>query len=360
MHAPQSGSNGKIVSAGNDDLQVWIASNGRLQPCNAAYDRTMVDHSGSRLVALCGGTGLATLLRAAKRLPLAELAAIVTVTDDGGSSGRLRREYGMPPPGDVRNCLLALAEDDELLTRLFAYRFPGEGETGGHSLGNLFMTALLQLTGDFPRAVRLAAEVLRVRGSVLPSTEENVHLLACGRSGELLVGETAIAAGGPPRRVWLAPPSPAAVPDAVAAIGRAGLVVLGPGSLFTSTLPNLLVPELRRAVERSPGRHVYIANLVTQPGETDGFDLQRHLAEIAAVAPDLRIDAVVVNDARPPAEVAAHYREAGAEVIGAPAAWPGPGELVPRPLLAVTPEGTVRHDVARLAAVLAELLVAGV
>ena len=136
-----------------------------------------------RIVALGGGTGLSTLLRAAKRLPLAELAAIVTVTDDGGSSGRLRREYGMPPPGDVRNCLVALAEDDELLTRLFAYRFPGEGETGGHSFGNLFMTALHQLTGDFPRAVRLAGEVLRVRGTVLPSTGENVHLAAEGRMG---------------------------------------------------------------------------------------------------------------------------------------------------------------------------------
>jgi len=316
----------------------------------------MVDHSGPRIVALGGGTGLATLLRAAKRLPLAELAAIVTVTDDGGSSGRLRREYGMPPPGDVRNCLVALAEDDELLTRLFAHRFPGEGETGGHSLGNLFMTALHQLTGDFPRAVRLAAEVLRVRGSVLPSTGENVHLVAEGRTGALLVGETAITAGGPPRRLELSPPSPAALPEALAAIGRADLIVLGPGSLFTSTLPNLLVPELRRAVARSPGRRVYVANLVTQPGETDGFDLARHLAEIAAVAPELRLDAVVVNDAPLPDDVAAHYRDAGAEAVAPPERWTGPGELVVRPLLSVTGEGTVRHDVARLAAVLAEFL----
>lgn len=309
-----------------------------------------------RLVALGGGTGLATLLRAAKRLPLAELTAVVTVTDDGGSSGRLRREYGMPPPGDVRNCLVALAEDDELLTRLFAHRFPGEGETGGHSLGNLFMTALHQLTGDFPRAVRLAAEVLRVRGAVLPSTEANVQLVAEGRGGERLVGETAITAGGPPRRLALEPAAPPALPEAVAAINRADVVVLGPGSLFTSTLPNLLVPELRRAVERSPGRRVYVANLVTQPGETDGFDLARHLAEIAAITPALAIDAVVVNDAAAPEPIAAHYRAAGAEAIVAPAAWTGPGALLSRPLLAVTPEGTVRHDVAALAAVLAEFL----
>lgn len=316
----------------------------------------MVAHSGPRLVALGGGTGLATLLRAAKRLPLAELTAIVTVTDDGGSSGRLRREYGMPPPGDVRNCLVALAEDDELLTRLFAYRFPGEGEIGGHSFGNLFMTALHQLTGDFPRAVRLAAEVLRVRGSVLPSTEENVHLVAEGRGGELLVGETAITAGGPPRRIQLSPPAPAALPEALAAIGRADLIVLGPGSLFTSTLPNLLVPELRRAVSLSQGRRLYVANLVTQPGETDAFDLARHLAEIASVAPELRLDTVVVNEAPLPDDVATHYREAGAEAVGAPREWTGPPALVSRPLLAVTPEGTVRHDVARLAVVLAEFL----
>jgi uncharacterized cofD-like protein len=310
----------------------------------------------ARLVALGGGTGLATLLRAAKRLPLAELSAIVTVTDDGGSSGRLRREYGMPPPGDVRNCLVALAEDDELLTRLFAHRFPGGGETGGHSLGNLFMTALHQLTGDFPRAVRLAAEVLRVRGSVLPSTEDNVHLVAEGRSGELLVGETAITAGGPPRRIQLSPPAPTPVPEALAAIGRADLVVLGPGSLFTSTVPNLLVPGLRQALASAPGRRLYIANLVTQPGESDGFDLARHLAEIAAVAPELRIDAVLANTDPLPADVAAHYREAGAEAVVPPEEWTHSAALIARPLLAVTAEGTVRHDVAALVAALAEFL----
>jgi len=316
----------------------------------------MIAAAAPRLVALGGGTGLATLLRAAKRLPLTELAAIVTVTDDGGSSGRLRREYGMPPPGDVRNCLVALAEDDELLTRLFAYRFPGEGETGGHSFGNLFMTALHQLTGDFPRAVRLAGEVLRVRGTVLPSTGENVQLAAEGRMGKLLVGETAISQGGPPRRIQLSPADPAPLPEALAAIARAGLIVLGPGSLFTSIVPNLLVPGLRRAVAAAPARRVFVANLVTQPGETEGFDLARHLEEIRRVAPELAFDGVLVNDQPMPADVADHYRESGADPIVPPGRWTGPGELVARPLLAVTVEGTVRHDPAALAAALAEFL----
>jgi len=309
-----------------------------------------------RVVALGGGTGMATLLRAAKTLPLTELAAIVTVSDDGGSSGRLRREYSMPPPGDVRNCLVALAEDDELLTRLFAHRFPGEGPTGGHSFGNLFMTALHQLTGDFPHAVRLAGDVLRVRGSVLPSTMENVHLVAVGRNGELLVGETAISAGGPPQRVELSPSSPAALPEAVAALAAADLVVLGPGSLYTSLVPNLLVPELQRAMASSPAQRVYVANLVTQPGETDEFDLARHLAELSAVAPEMRIDVVLVNDAPMPADVLAHYGAAGAAPIAVPERWDGPGELVVRRLLAITLEGTVRHDPTALAGALGDLL----
>ena len=311
---------------------------------------------GPRLVALGGGSGLSTLLRAAKRLPLRSLAAIVTVTDDGGSSGRLRREYGMPPPGDVRNCLLALAEDDELLTRLFAHRFPGLGPTGGHSFGNLFMTALHQLTGDFPRAVRLAAEVLRVRGSVLPATEEDVHLVAEGRDGELLVGETAISRGGPPRRLRLSPPDPPALPEAVAAIEAADLVVMGPGSLYTSIVPNLLVPELRRAVARTKAQRVLVANLVTQPGETDGYDLARHVAELAAHAPGVAVDVVLANDAPIPAEAAAHYRESGAAPVVPLAEWPGPGRLEALPLLTVTEEGAVRHDPRRLADTLAAML----
>ena len=308
-----------------------------------------------RLVALGGGTGLSTLLRAAKRLPLASLAAIVTVTDDGGSSGRLRREYGMPPPGDVRNCLASLAEDDALMTRLFEHRYPGEGPTGGHSFGNLFMTALHQITGDFPTAVRIAADVLRVRGTVLPATGDDVQLVAEGRDGRPLVGETAITRGGPPRRLRLVPADPVALPEALAAIDSADVLILGPGSLYTSVLPNLLVPGLRAAVARSRAQRVYIANLVTQPGETDGFDLTRHVAELTSHAPDVSIDVVLANSSPMPEGVAAHYRSSGAEPVAPPQRWAGPGTLEVRPLLTATPEGIVRHDPDRLAAALAEL-----
>lgn len=310
---------------------------------------------GPHVVALGGGTGLSTLLRAAKRLPLGSLAAIVTVTDDGGSSGRLRREYRMPPPGDVRNCLVALAEDDELLTRLFDHRFPGAGPMGGHSLGNLFMTALHQLTGDFPSAVRLAAEVLRVRGAVLPATGDDVHLVAEGRDGELLVGETAISKGGPPRVLQLSPVDPEPLPEALAAIAQADLIVLGPGSLFTSIIPNLLVGGLRQAVAAARAVKVYVANLVTQPGETDGFDLARHLQALTSHAPDVTLDVVLANSAPLPAEVAASYAASGAVPVVPPPSWKGPGVLVARPFLAVTSEGLVRHDAARLSDAIAQL-----
>ncbi|MCU0293382.1 MAG: YvcK family protein, partial [Thermoanaerobaculaceae bacterium] len=277
------------------------------------------DGFGPRVVALGGGTGLATLLRAAKRLPLGTLSAIVTVSDDGGASGRLRQEYDMPPPGDVRNCLVALAEDDELLTKLFAFRLPGNGPTGGHPLGNLFMTALHHLTGDFPRAVRLAAEVLRVRGTVLPATSETVTLWGEGPDGEKLVGETAVSLGGPPRRVWLEPPEPRALPEALAAIQAADVVLVGPGSLYTSLIPGLLVPALRETLVAARARKIYIANLVTQPGETDGFDLDHHLTELAAYAPGFHPDVVLLNSAPLPAALQRLYAATGAEAVRTPA-----------------------------------------
>jgi len=306
-----------------------------------------------RLVALGGGTGLANLLKGAKRLPVASLTAVVTVTDDGGSSGRLRQEFGVPAPGDVRNCLVALAEDDALLARLFSFRFPGEGPTGGHSLGNLFMIALAQLVGDFPQAVRLAGEVLRTRGQVLPATEANVHLVAETKDGELVVGETAIAAAGPPKRLALSPADAPALPAVVQALRQADMVVLGPGSLFTSIAPNLLVRGVAEALAESRAFVVYVANLVTQPGETDGFSLGDHVAALRQLAPSLRLDVVLANSAPLPPEVAARYRAAGAQPV-LPERLAGV-RVVARELLLATPEGTVRHDPGKLAAALWEL-----
>ncbi|MEW5877617.1 MAG: gluconeogenesis factor YvcK family protein [Acidobacteriota bacterium] len=305
------------------------------------------------MVALGGGTGLATLLKGAKTLPLASLTAVVTVTDDGGSSGRLRQEFGVPAPGDVRNCLVALAEDEELLTRLFAFRFPGEGPTGGHSLGNLFMIALTHLTGDFSQAVRLAGEVLRVRGVVLPTTHANVHLVGESADGRLVVGETAIATSGPPRRVALSPADAPALPEVLAALRQAQLVVLGPGSLFTSIIPNLLVRGVVQALVESRALKVYVANLVTQPGETTGFSLGDHLQALKTYAPSLHVDVVLANSEPLPPEVAARYRAAGAEPVALEGVCGVRVEA--RKLLKVTPEGTVRHDPKRLAQALWEL-----
>jgi len=236
-----------------------------------------------KVVAVGGGTGLSTLLRGIKA-HTPHITAIVTVADDGGSSGRLRRELGVLPPGDFRNCIAALADDEALITQLFQYRF-GQG-TGldGHSFGNLFITALAAVTGSFERAVAEAGRVLAIRGRILPSTLDNVTLVADLRraapSGLLRVqGESSIPkAGQPIDRVFLRPENARAYPEAVRAILNADLVVAGPGSLFTSILPNLLVEGIRQAVAASRAFKLYVCNVATQPGETDGFDVGEHVS----------------------------------------------------------------------------------
>jgi uncharacterized cofD-like protein len=238
-----------------------------------------------KVVAIGGGTGLATLLRGLKS-HTPHITAIVTVADDGGSSGRLRRELGLLPPGDFRNCIAALAEDEALITQLFQYRF-GQGEAlKGHSFGNLFITALAGVTGSFERAILEASRVLAVQGRILPSTLEDVTLVADLKIENdaapsrlaRVKGESAIPkARQPIERVFLQPEDARAYPEAVRAILDADLIVAGPGSLFTSVLPNLLVRDIRKAVEASAARRLYVCNIATQPGETDGFDVDRHM-----------------------------------------------------------------------------------
>ena len=206
------------------------------------------------MVAVGGGNGLAALLRGLKT-HTSNLTAVVTMADDGGSSGLLRRHMGMPPPGDLRNCLVALADDESMMSQLFKYRFPEDGGLQGHSFGNLFMAALTEVTGDFELAVQESTQVLKVRGRVLPSTLDDVVLHAQLEGGGRVSGESAVtAADRLPRRVWLTPDPPRALPQAVAAIARADLVVLGPGSLYTTVIPNILIPEIRDALPtRAPG-----------------------------------------------------------------------------------------------------------
>jgi uncharacterized cofD-like protein len=225
---------------------------------------------------------------------------VVTVADDGGSSGRLRRDFGMLPPGDIRSCIVALADDEGLLSKLFQYRF-GEGrELSGHSFGNLFLTALAGVTGDFYQAIVETEHILSVRGRILPATLGNVELRAVGMSGKVYEGESAIGRSGEPlAELRLEPPDPAAFPRAVEAIRAADLVVLGPGSLYTSILPNLMIPEIRAAVRETSGPVLLLMNLMTQPGETDGMDAVAHLDAIERWAEPGLIDAVLVN-AQPP------------------------------------------------------------
>jgi uncharacterized cofD-like protein len=236
-----------------------------------------------KVVAIGGGTGLSTLLRGLK-VHTPHITAIVTVADDGGSSGRLRRELGVLPPGDFRNCIAALADDEALITQLFQYRF-GQGEDlDGHCFGNLFISALAGVTGGFERAILEAGRVLAVRGRILPSTLEDVTLVADMQDTAGLTrvhGESAIPkAGQPIERVFLRPDRVRAYPEGVHAILDANLIIAGPGSLFTSILPNLLVQDIRQAIAASPALKIYVCNVATQPGETDGFDVGRHASAL--------------------------------------------------------------------------------
>ena len=242
---------------------------------------------GFNLVAIGGGTGLSTLLAGLKCLVresstdemwIAKLSAIVTVSDDGGSSGRLREELQMLPPGDIRNCMIALSEDSTLLSRLFRHRFRGQGELGGHSFGNLFLAALTEVTGDFTEAVRLSSEVLASKGHIFPATISDVRLAAELEDGSVVRGETQISASRAPiRRLRLEPEKCLPLPEALQAIRSADVITVGPGSLYTSILPNLLVARVAAAIGESQATKIFICNLMTQPGETDNYTARHHL-----------------------------------------------------------------------------------
>ena len=313
----------------------------------------MIDGAVTRVVAVGGGTGLATLLSGLKSevgRAIADLAAVVAVTDDGGSSGRLRRDMRVPPPGDIRNCLVALAGDQELLARLFQFRFAGGDGLSGHSFGNLFLAALTEITGDFAQAIATAEHVLSVRGRILPAATGDLHLRAIGVSGEVYDGESAIGAS-PERlaRLELVPAAPVAFPLAVDAIAAADLILLGPGSLYTSILPNLLIPGIRAALATSRAPVVLLLNLMTQPGETRGLTGLEHLDVLEEHLGRGVVDAVVAHAGEIPEERLAAYRAQGAEpVLLDRAAFEARGlRVVAADLLA---EGTlVRHDSDRLA-----------
>ena len=262
-------------------------------------------HTPLRIVSLGGGSGLATLLRGLKRYTRigagpVEIVAVVAVSDDGGSSGRLRREFDVLPPGDIRNCMVALSEDEALLSRLFQYRFTGAGSLRGHSFGNLFLTAMSHLTGDFAQAVKLSSEVLAVAGRIYPCTAENIILEATLANGRKVTGETRISRSKTAiGRIDLRPRGPQPLPETLAAIAQADLITLGPGSLFTSVIPHFLVDGIPEALAASPALKVCFMNLMTQPGETTGLSAAEHVCALLRHCGSLKrppVDLCVVND----------------------------------------------------------------
>ena len=294
---------------------------------------------GFRVVAVGGGTGLPIVLAGLKRFlggRLGQLTAIVTVADDGGSSGRLRDQLQILPPGDIRNCLVALAEVEPLMAQLFQHRFSGKGELAGHSFGNLFLAALADVTGDFLQAIRVSSKVLAVRGTILPSTLENVRLSALLEDGTVVTGESQIAkAGRRIKRVILDPPDCHPLAEALEAIDRAHAVVLAPGSLYTSLIPNLLVPGISEALRHASALKLCVANLMTEPGETDGHSLSAHLEVLLGHGGTGIIEGVVVNRQPVPASVIERYRATGAgpvsldlEEVRALGVWTAEGNLI--------------------------------
>ncbi len=265
---------------------------------------------GYKIVAIGGGTGLSTLLRGLKHRT-SNLTAIVTVSDDGGSSGRLQKELGVLPPGDVRNCLVALADDEALVTDLFRYRFTeGEG-LSGHSFGNLFLAAMSGITGNFDQAIKESSRVLNVVGRVLPATLGYVRLCAELDDGTIVEGESKISAAKRPiKRVFFDPPAAAPLDEVIAAIREADAIVLGPGSLFTSVAPNFLVSQIAREVADAHAVKMYVCNVMTQPGETDGMTAADHVKALLANAGEQICDYVIVND-EPPSRLLGAYAQEG-------------------------------------------------
>lgn len=303
-----------------------------------------------KFVTIGGGTGLATLLKGLRPYlhaapPRLELTAIVTVTDDGKSSGRLRDEFAVLPPGDIRHCLAALAPEDDLLAQLFRHRFPGDGPLGGHSLGNLLILALNQMSGNFLMAVEQARTLLGVKARVLPATLERVDLAArCG--GQMVRGQVAIKAQNRPiEKLLLIPPAARALPAAVEAILAADLVTLGPGSLFTSVITNLLVPGINEALAQTAARKIYICNVMTEFDETDGFAALDHVKTLLAYAPELRLDYALFNSAPISTLMRQRYATERAVPLAAPISAPDELSQVKFIALPLASEArAVRHD----------------
>ena len=303
---------------------------------------------GPKIVAIGGGTGLSMLLKGIKRITN-NITAVVTVGDDGGSSGRLREEMGVLPPGDIRNCIAALADNEDLITKLFQYRFnTGEG-LKGHSFGNLFLTALCSITGDMVRAVKESSNVLSIRGRVLPSTLDNMKLAAEYEDGTIVHGESAIPEEHKKiKRLFTEPEHCKPLEDVIEAIKDADLIILGPGSLYTSVIPNLLIKEISEEVIKSNAKKIYVCNIMTQPGETDNYAVSDHINALYKHAGSKKlIDAVLVNNILPK-NMADKYEQCGQMPVVLDR-YNVHVDIVEKKLIEESKEGLVRHSSNRVA-----------
>ena len=305
--------------------------------------------SGPKITVIGGGSGLPNLLRGLKHYT-SNITAVVAVADDGGSSGRLRSELGILPPGDIRNCLVALADSEDVMQQLMDYRFESDGQLDGHSFGNIFIAALVGIGGDFYRGVEAAGELLAIRGRVIPSTLSNVTLVGSTVSGETLIGESRVGSSSDRlQSLTLIPANPAAHPEAVQAIEDADLVVIGPGSLFTSIVPNLLISDISAALADSPAFKVYVCNVAEEPAQTEGYSVLDHLRVVQHYGGEDAVDAVVANNNLPKGPT-----PAGLDFILANKPWKDDVLLVEADVIDETDEtSTARHDSTKLSIAIA-------
>lgn len=304
-----------------------------------------------RVVIIGGGTGLSTLIRGLKQYPL-DLTAIVTVADDGGSSGRLRDDYDIPPPGDVRNVIAAMSEVEPLVEEMFQYRFQGREALKGHSLGNLMLTALTEITGDFSHAIRELSRVLNVHGRVIPVVNESMTLLAEFEDGSIIEGESVIPKQHKQiKQVFLKQENLKPLPDAIEAIEEADLIIIGPGSLYTSIIPNFLVKDIRDAVIAAKGRKVYICNLMTQDGETSHYTAADHVQAIYDHVGTPFIETILLNNhTAVPGDIKRNYKEKQAEPVIFDMERLAAFNLeIVQADIATIKDGTVRHKAIRVA-----------
>ena len=313
-----------------------------------------------KIVAIGGGTGLSTMLRGIK-LFTPHITAVVTVADDGGGSGVLRHDLGMLPPGDIRNCILALANTEPIMEKLLQYRFT-EGSLKGQSFGNLFLAAMNGISSSFEEAVKKMSDVLAVTGKVLPVTLEDITLYAelCDKTiicGESKIGKHNLKNPSPIKRVFIKPNKPKPLPEVIRAILEADIIVLGPGSLYTSVIPNLLVDGVANAIQKSKAVKIYVCNVMTQPGETDGYTLSQHIKAIENHSNKKIIDCCIVNNSRIPQDIEKKYRNDGAELvkIDRQETLNMGIKIEEGNFLTILPNGYIRHDCIKLAKALLDI-----